>query len=88
MSDDISNVARIINLRPGQSFAQTRFIPQNGVSQNAISIAQRQLVSTISSALCRAKEKTAGYFRIHSFHTMTPDCGVIVCAMVLREPEL
>jgi hypothetical protein len=84
MSNLESAVRQIAALRVGEAFSKAKFIPAGTVNLHRIKQYRRDLMSTLSSAISRAKMNSNANYEIHTVHSFTTHYDVVVAAVVVR----
>lgn len=89
MNETISAVQQVAALKPGESFAKTRFIPAGTLNTDDIPRAKQALLRTTASIVARAQERQPHHsYRTYSIHAFTRDYDVIVAAVIVRSTLL
>lgn len=82
-----SAVRTVAKLGDGEAYCRTRFIPAISVNPETIRRNKREMAQALSPVIARAKQLSFGNYRMHTIHSFTPDCDVVVAGIVTRIAE-
>lgn len=86
MADDA--VSTVAQLREGESYCRTIFIPSYDVTPDRIRAAKLKLKRDLSPVIARAKKQVSAEFHMHTIHSFTGTYDVVVVAIIVRESAL
>ncbi len=85
---DGSAVQQVVNLRPGQAFSRSRFIPLMEVDNNAILQAKKSIRSYLAPVVARALRVKKRDYSIHTCVAHTVNYDVVVTGIVLVDEDI
>lgn len=82
-----SAVTQVVNLRRGQTYSRSIFIPVVKATRNRVVVTKRRIVGGLTPIVSRAnRQKKRQTYRIYTTASLTKDCeAMIITGVIVRD---